>query len=131
MLRILAASLLAGLATSGCLLAAAGAGAGGAVYLSDRGAESVVAATVADAFEATRQAFGELGIEQTKSTTVQETTGERREIEGRADDRDVKVTVRTQGESAKVEVTVQRSAVTWDKDFAKRVLERIVALSSK
>ncbi|MGE0553786.1 MAG: DUF3568 family protein [Gemmatimonadales bacterium] len=131
MIRIPVASLLVGLATSGCLLAAAGAGAGGAVYLSDRGAESVVAATVTDAFEATRQAFAELGIEQTKSTSVQETTGERREIEGRADDRDVKVTVRTQGESTKVEVTAQRSAVTWDQDFAKRLLERIVALSSK
>jgi len=131
MARIPLAALFVGLCTSGCLLAAAGAGAGGAVYLSDRGAESVVAATVPEAFEATKQAFAELDIQQTKSTTVEETGGERREIEGRADDRDVKVTVRTQGESAKVEVTVQRSAVTWDKDFAKRVLERIVALASK
>jgi hypothetical protein len=41
------------------------------------------------------------------------------------------VTLETQDSgSVKVEVTARRSAVTWDKDYARRVLERIVAGAS-
>lgn len=115
--------------TAGCLVAAAGAGAGGAIYLSDRGAESVVPASVDRAFDAARQTFGELGVSERKTGSEREGDTERRQLEGDTDDRDVRVTIRSQGEGAHVEVVVRRSAVTWDKEFARRILERIVTLS--
>jgi hypothetical protein len=118
----------AALVSSGCLLAAAGAGAGGAVYVGDRGAESVVPASVDRAFGATKQAFQELNVIEKKTTTVED-EGERRELEGVVGDLDVKVTVKTQGDGAHVEVVARKSAVTWDKDFARNMLERIVALA--
>jgi hypothetical protein len=113
---------------SGCLLAAAGAGAGGAVYLSDRGAESVVPASVDRTLGAAKQAFQELNVVEKKTTTV-EGADERRELEGVVGDLDVKVTVKTQGDGAHVEVVARKSAVTWDKEFARTMVERIVALA--
>lgn len=117
------------LPAGGCLVAAAGAGAGGAVYLSDRGVESVVAAPVDRAWDAARRAFGEQGVTEGKTTTEREGDTERRQLEGSTADREVTVTVQTRGEGAHVEVVARRSAVTWDKDFARRLLERIVALA--
>lgn len=118
-----------GVAAGGCLVAAAGAGAGGAIYLSDRGVESVVTAPVDRAFEAARRAFGELEVTEGRTATEREGESERRQLEGNTADRDVTVTVRTRGEGSHVEVVVRRSAITWDKDFARRLLERIVKLS--
>ncbi len=119
----------AGVVAGGCLVAAAGAGAGGAIYLSDRGVESVVTASVDRAFEAARRAFGELQIAEGRTATEREGESERRQLEGSTADRDVTVTVRARGDGSHVEVVVRRSAVTWDKDFARRLLERIVKLS--
>ena len=43
---LIAAAIIATVAANGCILAAAGAGAGGAIYVGDRGVESQVAAPV-------------------------------------------------------------------------------------
>lgn len=123
---LLALALLA----SGCLVAAAGAGAGGAIYVSDRGSESVLAAPVEGAYEATRQAFRDLGITEGKSRTEQEGSVEKRVLEGSTKDRDVTVTIQTRGNGSHVEVVARKSRVTWDKGFAKRILEKIVGRSS-
>jgi hypothetical protein len=114
---------------SGCLVAAAGAGAGGAVYVGDRGVESVVAASVDRAYDATVRAFRELGVTEGKSSSERDGGTARRELEGSTGDRNVTVKVRTEGAGAHVEVVAYKSAVTWDKDFARRILERIVALA--
>src|SRR5205823_8942250 len=66
-----AAALLAG-----CMVAAAGAGAGGGIYFTQRGVESVVPATVERAAAATATAFDQLKVRQTKSQVEQ---GERSE----------------------------------------------------
>jgi hypothetical protein len=113
----------------GCVLAAAGAGAGGAVYVSDRGAESVVNATVDKTQQAAREAFRELGIKETKTSTEQAGSGQKLGLWGESDDREITVWMETQGSSTKVDVVAQKSRVTWDKDLAKQILERIVALS--
>ena len=113
----------------GCVLAAAGAGAGGAVYVSERGAESVVDATVDETLQAARQTFRELGIKETKASTEEAGTGQKRGLWGESDDREITVWMETEGNSTKVDVVAQKSRVTWDKDLAKQILERIVALS--
>ena len=118
------------LAAGGCLFAAAGAGAGGGIYFFDRGVGSVVTAPVAKASSATQQTFQEMGINQKKTSTEQEGEKDKREIDGSTADRDVSVTIQTEGTGSRVQVIVRKSAVTWDKDFARTILQRIVALSS-
>lgn len=122
----------AGLAVlvGGCVAAAVGAGAGGGIYFSDRGAESVVPAGIERASAATRRAFAQLGVRETGSKV--EDQGREREVSGRAGQRDVDVTVKLKAERpgyTRVQVVARKSAVTWDKDFARAVLEKIVAFS--
>ena len=120
---------LAVLATSGCLFAAAGAGAGGGIYYSGRGVESIVTTPVERTYSAAERAFEQLGIQQTKTSAEQEGATDRREINGAASDREVTVTLRTEGSGTKIQVVARTSAVTWDKDFARTILARIVALT--
>jgi Protein of unknown function (DUF3568) len=125
-----AAASAAVLLLAGCVVAAAGAGVGGGIYFTQRGVESVVPVTVERATTATSQAFGQLNIRQTKSRAEQGDEGEKREIEGTAGDRDVSVTLQVEGKNAtRVQVVAKRTAVTWDKDFARSVLDKIVAYS--
>ena len=125
------APLVAAVLTStGCFLAAAGAGAGGGIYFTQRGVESVVAAPVERASAATEQTFHQLGIRQTKTAAEQEGGQDKREIGGATTDREVTVTLTSAAQgSTRVQVVARKSAVTWDKDFARTILEKIVALS--
>ncbi len=91
-------------AAAGCVVAAAGAGAGGGIYFTKRGVESVVPASVERAFAATTRAFEHFKIRQTKLKA---------EDEDKDEDQD-------EGE---------KRPVTWDKDFARAVLEKVVAYS--
>ncbi|HTD71071.1 MAG TPA: DUF3568 family protein [Gemmatimonadales bacterium] len=127
--RSWAAASAAALLLAGCVVAAAGAGAGGGLYFTQRGVESVVPATVERA-AATNQAFDQLKVRQMKSQVEQGEDGEKREIEGTAGDREVSVTLKAEGTNAThVQVVAKRTAVTWDKDFARSVLDKIVANS--
>lgn len=118
------------LGVTACLVAAAGAGAGGGIYFTQRGVESVVPATVERAASATDQAFAELKIRRTKVQTEQGDHGEKREVEGTGGDRDISVTLNFEKtNSTRVQVVARTSAVTWDKDYARTVLDRIVANS--
>jgi hypothetical protein len=122
--------VIAGAATtSGCILFAAGAGAGGAIYVGDRGVESEVAAPVDKVYEASRQAFKELGIAETRTSTEQEAGVEKRVLGGTITDRKVTASFKTQGAGTHAEIVVEKTPVTWDKKLAKRVMERVVALS--
>src|SRR5437870_13223188 len=89
-----AAALLAG-----CMVAAAGAGAGGGIYFTQRGVESVVPATVERAAAATIEAFGQLKVRQTKSQVEQGDDGEQRATEGTAGDRELTVRPRPEGKN--------------------------------
>lgn len=126
-MRSLALAALVALGAGGCLVAAAGAGAGGAVYLSDRGAESLVSAPVVTVLSRVRTVFGELSITETRTTSDQEGSVERRGLHGTAGDREVEVSLRSEGSGTRVHVVVKKTAVTWDNDFAKTIVERIVA----
>ena len=112
-------------ATSGCL-AAAGAGLGAGIYLSDRGAESLVSVPIQKAFAASQGVFQEMGITEVKTSGEQTGSSEERQLEGKRGDKNVKVTLRTEGESTRVEVVASEDMVVWDKELARQVLEQIV-----
>ena len=111
---------------TGCVVAAAGAGVGGAIYISDRGAESIVRASGESALEAAERAFSDYEITRTEMRV--EDGQERRQIKGRTkDDKVVTVTIEDQDDGfSKVKITASTSAVTWDKELARSLLERII-----
>jgi Protein of unknown function (DUF3568) len=113
---------------SGCVLAAAGAGAGGAIYLTTRGAESLVNAGVEDVAGAVDETFQELDIQRTGAST--EDGGDERQVRGSKGDLEVTVDFRRESPTTtKVEVTAREDVAEWDKDYAKRVLAQIVKRS--
>ncbi|MBX6366225.1 MAG: DUF3568 family protein, partial [Gemmatimonadetes bacterium] len=107
-----------------CAAAVGGAaGAGTALYLTDRGAKTTVSQPLSQASRRTEATFRELGITPTKTETER---GER-EYHGVKGDMDVKVELKSRGaNTTEVEVLAQKNAVQWDKDYAKSVLARIV-----
>jgi hypothetical protein len=125
------AVVIAVLGLGGCAAAAAGMGAGAAIYVTDRGVESVVAAPIDKTYEAARKAFQEFGITENKTGTEQKDGVETRSLSGKTSDRDVDINLKTEGPGTKVDVVVKKSAVTWDKDFAREILNKIVAEAPK
>lgn len=120
----LPAALAAALLASGCLLAAGGAAAGGGIYYTSRGAEAVVHGDTPAVTEAAREAFERLGVEDRGYRDADD--GEQREVYGETDDGDVTVTLNPRTENAtSVEVRVKTSAITWDKEMARSILEEI------
>lgn len=110
----------------GCFLAAAGAGAGGAVYVTERDAEATLPASVAVVEASAKRTFGEMGIKEKRTIAEEGQAGLKRTVEGTLDDRDITVAIQTAGTGAKVVVAARKTPVTWDKDLAKRILEKIV-----
>jgi hypothetical protein len=72
-----------------------------------------------------------LKIRQTKTNTQQDADGKaKQELDGATSDRDISVTLKSEGQSStRVQVVAKKSAVTWDKDFARAILDKIVAYS--
>ncbi len=124
MLKLIPAFLIA-LSSTACVAAAAGAGAAGGIYLTSRGAESLVNKPV-DAVAADAKAvMGEMGIVTDGESTKD--GGDKREFKGKQGDLDVTVKLAREGDtSTKVEVSAQKNLAEWDKDYAKQVLQRIV-----
>ena len=115
--------LALGAASGGCVAAAAGAA--GGIYLTSRGAESLVNATTDEATNRARAAFQSMGIQETGYST--DDGGDEQELKGTSGDIDVTVDIeRESSTTTKVEVTAKKSAVNWEKDYAKQVLSRIV-----
>lgn len=117
------------LLTAACVFAAAGAGAGGGIYYKGRGVESLVTAPVDQTYSAAEHALAQLGIRRTKTRAEQEGGTDRRELRGAGAEREVTVTLRTETGGTRIQVVARKSAVTWDKEFARTILARIVALS--
>lgn len=126
--RLLLAAALATLPVlaAGCLLAAGGAAAGSGIYLTTRGAEAVVHGDVDELSAATREAFETLGVSYDGQKGQDD--GDR-EVYGAVDDGEVTVDLESRTDNAtKVSVRVKESAVTWDKDMARRILEEIKSI---
>ncbi len=110
-----------------CAAAAlAGAGAATGIYLTTRGAEGIVEGSVADVERRTNVVLAEQRIIVTERKTVND--GKKVELKGKTGDgRDVKVTInRKSATTSEVEVEVRESAVVWDQDYSRALLERIV-----
>lgn len=113
-----------------CILAAAGAGGGGGIYFTSRGVQSVVAAPVETVATATNQTFDHFAITQTELVVKKD--GARQQFIGKpgSGDPEVTVSLRRKGASVtKVQVTARNSAVTWDKEYARTVMQKIVEYS--
>jgi hypothetical protein len=119
---VLAASTLA---AGGCFLVAAGAGAAGAVAYTNRGATSVVAGTVDQVFDRSAAAFQQAGITETGRTT--ENSGRERKLIGTKGEYEVTAELnRSTDSTTKVEITARKSAVEYDKEMAKDILNRLL-----
>ena len=126
--RLWALALIAVAPLSGCVAAAAAAGAGTGIYLTTRGAASTVEGSVSDVASRARSVMGEEGI--TITETKSEDGGDKREFKGTKGDLDVTITVERQTPTTtKVEVTARENVAEWDKEYAQRVLNRIVTRS--
>src|SRR5712664_1976506 len=110
----------------GCLAAtAAAAGAGTGVYLTSRGAESIVAGSIDDVEKRARAVFEAEGIPVTGSQV--ESSGAKRELKGRKGDLEITVSMEQQGATAtKTEVSARKNVAVWDKDYAQLLLGKIV-----
>jgi hypothetical protein len=109
-----------------CVAAAAAAGAGTGIYLTTRGAESVVEGSTSDIAGRARSVLREEGV--TISGSSSEDGGDKQEFKGTKGDLDITVTIqRETPTTAKVEVTARENLAEWDKDYAQRILNKIVA----
>lgn len=110
---------------SGCFLVAAGAGAAGAIAYTNRGASATVAGSVNSVFDRALAAFAGQQITETGRAT--EDNGAKRTLKGRTGDVEVTVELhRATDQTTKVEVIAAKNVVEYDKELAKRVLDRIV-----
>lgn len=116
------------LPTAGCLAAAAAAGAGAGIYLTTRGAESMVDGSVAQVATRAQAVMAEEGIVPDASSS--EDGGDKREFKGKKGDLDVTIEVEGKGaKTTRVEVTARKNMAEWDKDYAQQVLSKIVQKS--
>ncbi len=111
--------------TTGCMAAAAAAGAGAGIYLTSRGAESMVEGSIEDVSARARAVLNEEGIALDESNM--ESGGDEREFKGQKDDLEVTIDLRRESSTTtRVEVTARENLAEWDKDYAQELLSRIV-----
>jgi len=124
--RALALALV--LPMTGCVAAAAAAGAGAGIYLTTRGAESLVDDSIDQVAPRAQAVMSEEGIVADASST--EKGGDNREFKGKKGDLDVTIQLeRKSPTTTRVEVTARRNLAEWDKEYAQQVLSRIVQKS--
>ena len=112
---------------TGCLAAAA-AGAGAGIYLTTRGAESLVEGSIDQVASRARAVMNEEGIVPEASST--EEGGAERELKGKKGDLDITIEMDEQSDrTTKVEVTARENLAEWDKEYAQELLQRIVEKS--
>jgi hypothetical protein len=120
----LSLALAAAVLSTGCVAAAAGGAAAG-VYLTSRGAESVIESSVDEVASRSEAVMGEMGIVKQGEST--EDQGDKHVLKGKKGDLDVNIEInRESPTTSKVEVTARKNLAEWDKAYAKDVLNRIV-----
>ena len=113
---------------TGCLAAAAAAGAGAGIYLTTRGAESLVDNSIDQVAQRAQAVMNEEGIVPDASST--ENGGDKREFKGKKGDLDVTIQLeRKSPTTTRVEVTARKNLAEWDKEYAQQLLSRIVQKS--
>jgi hypothetical protein len=110
---------------TGCVAAAAAAGAGAGIYLTSRGAESLVESPIDQVAARAREVMNEENIVPDASSTEQ--GGNKRELKGKKGDLDVTVEMeRKDDKTTHIEVTARKNLAEWDKDYAQHLLSRII-----
>ena len=123
-----AVALALALPTAGCVAAAAAAGAGAGIYLTSRGAESLVDNSIDQVAGRAQAVMSEEGIVADASST--EKGGDKREFKGKKGDLDVTIELeRKSSATTRVEVTARKNLAEWDKEYAQQLLSRIVEKS--
>jgi uncharacterized protein DUF3568 len=113
------------LPVTGCVAAAAAAGAGAGIYLTTRGAESIVESSVDQVAGRARAVMAEEGIVPDEASM--EKGGDKREFKGKKGDLDVTIEIeRKSSTTTRVEVAARKNLAEWDKDYAQQLLSRIV-----
>jgi len=113
---------------AGCVAAAAAAGAGAGIYLTTRGAESLVDNSIDQVAQRAQAVMNEEGIVPDASST--ESGGDKREFKGKKGDLDVTIEMeRKSPTTTRVEVTARKNLAEWDKEYAQQLLSRIVQKS--
>jgi hypothetical protein len=116
------------LPAAGCAAAAVAAGAGAGVYLTTRGAESLVNGPIDQVAASAKSAMSEMNIVQDAQSS--ENQGAKREFKGKKGDLDVTVQLESKdAKTTKVEATARKNLAEWDKDFAQALVRRIVEKS--
>ena len=116
------------LPATGCVAAAAAAGAGAGIYLTTRGAESLVESSIDQVAARTRAVMSDEGIVPDASSTDE--GGNKREIKGKKGDLDVTFELEEKSSrTTRVEVTARKNLAEWDKEYAQQLLSRIVEKS--
>ena len=113
---------------AGCVAAAAAAGAGAGIYLTTRGAESLVDNSIDKVAGQAQAVMSEEGIVPEASSSEQ--GGDKREFKGKKGDLDVTIDLeRKSPTTTRVEVTARKNVAEWDKEYAQQLLSRIVQKS--
>ena len=113
------------LPVTGCVAAAAAAGAGAGIYLTTRGAESLVESSVDKVAARARAVMSEEGIVADASSSEQ--GGDKREFKGKKGDLDVTIELKRESPTTtRVEITARKNLAEWDKEYAQQLLSRIV-----
>ncbi len=113
------------LPVTGCVAAAAAAGAGAGIYLTTRGAESLVESSVDQVAARAQAVMKEEGIVPDAAST--EDSGDERELKGKKGDLDVTIELdREDDNTTRVEVTARKNLAEWDKEYAQQLLTRII-----
>jgi hypothetical protein len=112
---------------TGCLAAAA-AGAAGGIYLTSRGAGSLVQGSVDQVASRAQAVMNEEQIVPDAQSS--ENGGDKRELKGKKGDLDVTIQMERQSPTTtKVEVSARKNLAEWDKDYAQQLLSKIVQKS--
>jgi Protein of unknown function (DUF3568) len=123
-------ALAVGLAlpVTGCVAAAAAAGAGAGIYLTSRGAESLVESPIDQVAARARAVMSDEAIVPDASSSEQ--SGEKRQLKGKKGDLDVTIDMQqTSSKTTRVEVSARKNVAEWDKDYAQQLLSKIIEKS--
>ena len=110
--------------TSGCLVAAVGGGALAGIHVTSQGAEAAVESDIQGTEGRVRAAFRQMGIEMTGEASVD--SGREREFKGSVDELEITVSLETRDHGTHIEASARRSFASWDREYAERVVARIV-----
>jgi hypothetical protein len=113
------------LPVTGCVAAAAAAGAGAGIYLTSRGAESLVESPIDKVAARARAVMSEEGIVPEASNVEQ--GGDKRQLKGKKGDLDVTIDMEQKSSNTtRVEVSARKNVAEWDKNYAQQLLSRII-----